>query len=85
MSSNDAPVLDLSSRFSVTVAELAEALGVSRRFIRDHQADIPHVWIGKRILFPVDQVREWLRERAETERSAAEGVAEEIMKDLTDV
>ena len=78
------PLPDLATRFAVSAKELANALGVSERSIRDHQPEIPHVWIGNRILFPVDQVREWLGDRAKAQRSAGEGLANEIMNEMKD-
>jgi DNA-directed RNA polymerase specialized sigma24 family protein len=44
--------------------EAAEALGVSERHLRSHLSEIPHDYIGNRLVFPVDAVRECLRERA---------------------
>ena len=81
--SDDAPAVDLTTRFTVTAAELARALGIGVRLVRDYQAELPHVWIGNRILFPVDGVREWLRKRAEADHGAADRLADDIVKDMT--
>ena len=75
--------IDLATRFAVTAAELARALGISERLVRDHQAELPHLWIGNRVLFPVDGVREWLRKRAEATQGDAESLADDIFKDMT--
>ena len=75
--------VELATRFAVTAAELARALGISERLVRDHQAEFPHLWIGNRVLFPVDGVREWLRKRAEATQGAADSLADEILKEMT--
>ena len=75
--------VELATRFAVTAAELARALGISERLVRDHQAELPHVWIGNRVLFPVDGVREWLRKRVEADQGAADHLADDILKDMT--
>lgn len=47
--------------------EAAKALGVSERLLWDwtHHGDIPHLRIGRTILYPVDALRGWLARRAE--------------------
>lgn len=47
--------------------EAAKALGVSERSLWEwtHRGDVPHVRIGRTILYPVDALRDWLRRRAE--------------------
>jgi len=60
---NDAtkPALALRPR------EAAKALGVSERLLWDwtHHGDVPHVRIGRTILYPVDALRDWLKRQAE--------------------
>jgi excisionase family DNA binding protein len=52
---------------SLRPREAAKALGVSERLLWDwtHHGDIPHVRIGRTILYPVDALREWLNRQAE--------------------
>ena len=76
-----APV-DLHTRLALDASELAEALGVSERLVRDMQSEIPHTWLGRRVVFPVDQVREWLGNRVEAHLSAGQGLAEEILNEM---
>jgi excisionase family DNA binding protein len=47
--------------------EAAKALGVSERSLWEwtHRGDIPHVRVGRTILYPVDALRDWLRQHAE--------------------
>ena len=42
--------------------EAAAAIGVSERSIRKHMAEIPHAYLGRSILIPVDSLRTWLKE-----------------------
>jgi excisionase family DNA binding protein len=47
--------------------EAAKALGISERSLWEwtHRGDVPHVRVGRAILYPVDVLRNWLRLRAE--------------------
>ena len=55
-------------KLALTVEETAESIGVSDRKVRDliHIEDFPVVRLGGRIVIPVDPLRDWLREKAET-------------------
>ena len=55
---------DLSRRFALTIQEATNALGVSERHVRAHLGEIPHFYLGNRLLIPVDAARDWLREQA---------------------
>lgn len=65
----EAPALALRPR------EAAKALGVSERTLWAWTAagDVPHVRMGKTILYPVDSLRRWLDKRtgAKSEGGAA--------------
>ena len=76
---------DLSRRIALTVQEAADALGVSERHVRAHLGDIPHIYLGNKLLIPVDAARDWLRKRCES--TNADGVdlnhvVDEMLKDL---
>jgi excisionase family DNA binding protein len=47
--------------------EAAAALGISERLLWawTHSGEIPHVRVGKAILYPVDILRRWLDENSE--------------------
>lgn len=47
--------------------EAAEALGISERLLWDwtNRGIVPHVRQGKAILYPVDSLREWLKQQAQ--------------------
>ena len=47
--------------------EAAKALGVSERTLWEwtHRRDVPHVRIGRTIMYPVDALREWLNRQAD--------------------
>jgi len=69
---------------ALSLAEAARALGVSERHVREIPSELPHVHLGRRVVIPVDSLREWLRDRARAERSRAERAAEEIVAALSD-
>ena len=60
--------LDVSPipRLALRREEAAEALGVSDRTLYEwtKAGDVPHVRRGGVLLYPVDQLRQWLAERA---------------------
>lgn len=53
-------------RLALRVREAAEALGISERLLWDwtRGEGVPHVRIGNVVLYPVREVRQWLRRRA---------------------
>lgn len=55
------PLLAMRSR------EAAKALGISERLLWEwtDKGVIPHIRLGKAILYPVDSIREWLKREAE--------------------
>ncbi len=60
------PHNQLNGRLTVTVKQLAEMMGLNESAIYQltSQKRIPHVKIGRRVLFPVEVVRKWLEEHA---------------------
>ena len=52
-------------RLALRPREAAEALGICERTLwsMTHDGDIPHFKLGKSTLYPVEALREWLRER----------------------
>jgi len=47
--------------------EAAKALGISERLLWEwtNRGIIPHIRLGKAILYPVDSLRDWLKQQAE--------------------
>jgi excisionase family DNA binding protein len=77
-------VHSIDGRLALSLAEAARALGVSERHVREILPDLPHVHLGRRVVIPVEALREWLRDRASAERSQAERAAEELVAAFTD-
>jgi excisionase family DNA binding protein len=52
--------------------DAAESLGISERLLLDwtHEYGVPHVRLGRVLLYPVEDLREWLRVRARVEHQS---------------
>ncbi|MDL2300399.1 helix-turn-helix domain-containing protein [Clostridiaceae bacterium OttesenSCG-928-D20] len=55
-------------KLALSIPEAAEAIGISDRKLRDLVCvkGFPVVRLGGRVLIPVDPLRDWLREKAES-------------------
>jgi hypothetical protein len=76
---SDRTAIDLSTRLALGIDEAAEALGISPNLLRDHLSELPKVYFGRRVVIPVDGLREWLASRAEAERAVTDKTADEIL------
>ena len=74
--------LHLADRLALTVPEAAESIGVSESHLRNILPDIPHLYLGKRLVIPVKPFEEWLREQAKAEAGRADRMASKILDDL---
>ena len=56
-----------SGRLSLRAREAAKAIGISERTLWSLTAanEIPHVRVGRAVLYPVDGLRDWLARKAE--------------------
>jgi excisionase family DNA binding protein len=48
--------------------ETAKALGISERLLWEwtDRGTVPHIRLGKAILYPVDSLRDWLKQQAQS-------------------
>ncbi|VTS03375.1 helix-turn-helix domain-containing protein [Tuwongella immobilis] len=46
--------------------EAAQAIGISERMLWDLTDRIPHVKVGRCIVFPIKELQEWLSQNAQT-------------------
>ena len=76
--------LDLVGRLALNVAEAARSVGVSERHLRSMLSEIPHLFLGGRVVIPVEPFREWLQQRATVQKAGVEAVAREILESLGD-
>ena len=62
-SSNDGD----TPRLSLRPRDAAKALGIGERLLwsKTNAGEIPHLRIGKAVLYPVDALREWLAAQTE--------------------
>ena len=70
----------LATRLALRPAEAAAALGVSPRTLRNLR--LPVVRDGGLVLYPVDQLREWLQARAAEEPGRVDEAVEKILTEL---
>lgn len=59
-------------KLTYTVDELAQALSIGRNQAYNlcHEQGFPSIRIGKRLVIPVDSLREWLKEQGTEQRNA---------------
>ena len=69
-------------RLALSVAEAAASIGVSERHLRTLLPEVPHCYVGNRVVIPIEPLREWLREQARVEKTRADAVAREILDEL---
>jgi excisionase family DNA binding protein len=56
---------DETPRLALRPKEAAKALGIGERLLWSltNRGEIPHVWLGKAILYPVAELERWLSEQ----------------------
>jgi len=64
-------------REGLSEEEIAEFLDVGVSTIKKYREQIPHVWIGKRIIYPKTAILKWLEDKSmkniESDRREVEG------------
>jgi len=74
--------VELANRIALGLSEAAAAIGVSPRHLRSHLSEVPHVYLGERLLFPVDALREWLGSSARQQASESNAIADAILSTM---
>jgi hypothetical protein len=74
--------IELAGRLALRMEEAAEALGIAEGTVRNYLPQIPHFRLGRTLLFPVDGLRKWLSDQADTQRSRADKAVEEILSSV---
>ena len=69
-------------RLGLRPAEVAKALGLCERTIRQVLPEIPHLRIGTAIVIPIDGLRKWLNDQAKAGRGRIDATVEEILSEL---
>ena len=79
---DDTPAVLLDTRLALRPGEAAEALGICPRTLRKIAPEIPRVWLTRKIVvYPVDSLRDWLRDRADT-ADADSRLVETLLKEV---
>ena len=73
--------LRLCDRLALDVRGVAETLSISERTVRDllSMPDFPFVRIGRRVLVPVRELREWLSDEVRREQITAQQDVDELL------
>jgi len=72
----------LADRLALSVEEAAVAVGVSERHLRTLLPQIPHTYLGSRIVIPVDAFRRWLEQRATVEPGRVDKAVTELLDSI---
>ena len=63
--------------------EAAKALGLSERKLRELLPELPHLRVGGAVLLPVESLRAWLKEHAESERGHVDEAVDDVLRAVT--
>lgn len=76
------PALELASRLALRPAEVAEALGLSKRTVDSliRRRAIPTVRVGTAVLVPVRRLQRWLEEEAEAQGSRVDALVRDGLR-----
>ena len=55
---------------------------MSERHLRSHLHEVPHVYIGGRVVIPVDAARDWLKRQAAQQTDDVDKVVDEVLQDV---
>ena len=71
-----------TERLALTIKESAASLGISEGTLREMLPEIPHTHLGRRVVIPLEPLREWLHSRARAEEMGSKRAAEDILAAL---
>ncbi len=80
--SSPEPRAEFTDRLALRPAEVARALGLSERTIRQILPQLPHLRVGGAVLVPVEGLREWLRTQSRIEGSTVDRAVQEVLASL---
>ena len=72
--------MKLDERLALTVAEAAATIGVSKRHLQNWLAEIPHMYLGDRLLIPVKPFEAWIRDQVDSHRITSKQIANDMLK-----
>lgn len=79
--SNQMPPVE---RVALTVPEAAQSLGVSERHLRSEISEVPHFYIGGRVLIPVRDLREWASSRVRQGQRDLQETVNEVLASVVE-
>ena len=72
----------LADRLGLRPKEVATALGLSERAVRQMLPTLPHIRFGSAVVVPIDSLREWLRKQAQMEHNAVGKAVDEVLEKI---
>jgi len=72
----------LADKLALSISEAASALGVAEGTLRSILHEIPHTHIKRRVVIPVESLKEWLVSRAKAGRSRVDAAVEEELSKI---
>lgn len=61
-------IINTENKLTITVAELAEYLGIGRNsaYTLVNSKDFPKIQIGRKIIIPIKSLEKWIERKSET-------------------
>jgi hypothetical protein len=72
----------LADRLALRPREVAQALGLSERSVRQLLPELPHLRVGTAVVVPIEGLRSWLMEQAAQELSAVDEAVDEVLRSI---
>lgn len=82
-SSGEQEPIRLSSRLALRTKEVAAALGISERKLREILPELPHMRLGGVVIIPVKPLEAWLAAQSKAEMGRDAKVADDVLRAVT--
>ncbi len=69
----------LADRLALRPDEAAAALGIGERTLRQILPELPHFYVGRRVLLHVEALRTWAAEQAASAGARSDAIADEVI------
>ena len=66
---------------AMSLKEAAQTISVSTEHLRNHLPEIPHFYVGSRVLVPYKGLEEWANRRAQLNKENSDRIASSMLDD----